>query len=171
MPKSKENLEIERKFLIEMPDDSELYSMPDYESSEIEQTYLLSEGKITRRVRKRVKNGKTVYTKTEKRFISPLVSEEYEKEIDEGEYKEALKQMDTSLSPVKKTRKTFSFEGHTVEIDIYPFWDNVAVLEVEMESENEKILLPAFIKIIREVSAEREFKNRQIAEKIPDLKI
>jgi CYTH domain-containing protein len=171
MEKNKENLEIERKFLIEIPNDTELFSMPDYEVSQIEQTYLLAEGKITRRVRKRVKNGKTVYTKTEKRFVSPLVSEEYENEISEREYEQALMQRDTSLSPVKKTRKAFSFEGHTVEIDVYPFWDKVAVLEVELKSEDEKILLPSFIKIIREVTAEKEFKNRQIAEKIPDLKI
>ncbi len=171
MEKNKENLEIERKFLIEMPSECELSSMPDYEISNIEQTYLISEKNVTARVRRREKSGKVVYTKTEKRFISPLVSEEYERKISEAEYKECLKQKDTSLSPVSKTRKTFFFEGHTVEIDIYPFWDKVAVLEVEMQSENEAILLPAFIKIIREVSAEKEFKNRQIAEKIPDLKL
>ena len=141
-------LEIERKYLIHFPDLKEISKMDAFKSSEIVQTYLISEYGETRRVRARETNGVKVYTKTEKIRISDITHIENESELTENDY-----------------------EGHTIEIDIYPFWDNVAIMEVELESEDEEILFPDFIKIIREVTHEKAFKNRKIAERIPDLNL
>ena len=163
-------LEIERKYLIEFPDLKEMSDMDGFKSSEIVQTYLISDGG-TRRVRARETNGVTVYTKTEKLRISDITHIENESVLTENEYNEALKERDASLNTVIKTRKCFDYGGHTIEIDIYPFWSNVAIMEVELQSEDEKISFPAFIKIIREVTHEMAFKNRKIAEKIPELNL
>ena len=164
-------LEIERKYLIDFPNLKEMSKMDGFKSSEIEQTYLVSENEGTRRVRARETNGVKVYTKTEKLRINDITHIENESELTESEYNEALKERDVTLNTVFKTRKCFDYEGHTIEIDIYPFWDNVAIMEVELESEDEKILFPDFIKIIREVTHEKAFKNRKIAEKIPELNL
>lgn len=164
-------LEIERKYLIQFPDLKKMSKMDGFKSSEIVQTYLISEYGGTRRVRARETNGVKVYTKTEKIRISDITHIENESELTENEYKEAIKERDTSLNEVLKTRKCFDYEGHTIEIDIYPFWDNVAIMEVELKSEDEEILFPDFIQIIREVTHEKAFKNRKIAERIPDLNL
>ena len=164
-------LEIERKYLIEFPNLKELSKMDGFESSEIVQTYLVSGNGETKRVRARETSGKKVYTKTEKIRISDITHIENERELTESEYEEALKLRDTSLNEVVKTRKIFLYEGHTIEIDIYPFWDEVAIMEIELGSEDEKIAFPDFIRIIRELTHESAFKNRKIAEKIPDLKL
>ena len=164
-------LEIERKYLIQFPDLTEMSKMDGFESSEITQTYLVSGNGETKRVRKREANGKTVYTKTEKIRISDITHIENERELTESEYLDALKLRDASLNEVVKTRKIFFYEGHTLEIDIYPFWDKVAIMEIELGSEDEKIAFPDFINIIREVTHESAFKNRKIAERIPDLNL
>ena len=44
-------------------------------------------------------------------------------------------------------------------------------MEIELGSEDEKIAFPDFINIIREVTHESAFKNRKIAERIPDLNL
>ena len=164
-------LEIERKYLIQLPDLKKMSRMDAFKSSDIIQTYLVSKNGETRRVRMRETNGVKVYTKTEKFRISDITHIENESELTENEYKEALKERDTSLNDVIKSRKCFDYEGHTLEIDIYPFWDNVAIMEVELEREDEEILFPDFIRIIREVTHEKAFKNRKIAERIPDLNL
>ena len=46
---------------------------------------------------------------------------------------------------------------------MYPFWDEVAVLEVELESETEELVLPPEITILREVTTEGMYKNTNIA--------
>ncbi len=161
--------EIERKYLIEMPDFAVISKMQDYKRADIEQTYLVSCDNSVRRVRRKEINGEITYTKTEKRRINNVTCIEDEIEISESEFANYMKEKDEALNTVIKTRKSFYYVGHTIEIDIYPFWDSVAIMEVELESELEDILFPDFIKIIREVTDEKEFKNRQIASKIPSL--
>ena len=165
----KNGLEIERKYLIEMPKRELLLSQPSCVCDEIIQTYLLSEKGITARVRKRESFDRCQYTHTEKRRISAVTCIENERVIEENEYNELLKMRNPGLSAVEKLRYSFPFEKRTVEIDVYPFWDKVAILEIELESEDEEIAFPDFIKLICEVTDKRQFKNRAIAEKIPDV--
>lgn len=161
------HIETERKFLIAFPELDILKSQSDIRIKEIEQTYLLSENGSSLRVRKLSENGRTAYIRTEKRQISVLSAYEDEREISVSEYMEALKNADKDKETVKKTRYCFGFGGHTVEIDIYPFWDDRAILEIEMSSEDEKLSIPTFIKVIKEVSADSRYKNTRLAEKIP----
>ena len=79
-------IEIERKFVIEMPDTSVLSSLPGYSSSDIEQTYLSSDAGVTRRVRARKYKGCTVYTETKKMRIDNMSAHEDEREITRKEY-------------------------------------------------------------------------------------
>ena len=157
--------EIERKFLIEYPD---LNILENYSKSEIAQTYLKMNDGMTSRVRKRTTDGVTKYIFTEKKRITDVKCIENERELSEEEYEELLKLADTERRTVYKTRYCIPCHGRVAEVDIYPFWSDRAIAEVEMESEDEEVCLPDFIKVIRDVTAEKAYKNASIAKKIPD---
>ena len=160
-------LEIERKYLIEYPNLAWLTSHPDVTVSEITQTYLSSPGEEERRVRMR-KEGETVtYYYTVKRRVTAVTREEEETVITEAQYNAYLTEADPSKYPLKKTRYCLSYEGLTPEIDIYPFWNHQAVLEVELPSEDAPVTLPPEIRVIREVTGEKAFKNSELAKGRP----
>ena len=159
--------EIERKFLIEYPDIEKLENFESSYKSEIEQTYLKTDDGMTSRVRKRTTNGVTKYIFTEKKRITDVKFIENESDLSEDEAEELLKLADPERRTVCKTRYCLPFNGRTVEVDIYPFWNDRAIAEVEMESEDEVLLLPDCIKVIREVTSEMAYKNYSIAKEIP----
>ena len=55
---------------------------------------------------------------------------------------------------------------NNMEIDIYPFWQYCAIVEVEISDENQQIIFPEYMRFIREVTKEAEYSNRAFAEKI-----
>lgn len=156
-------LEIERKFLIKMPDEKKLASLSGVSAVSIEQTYTI----IGVRLRKWCENGKTFYIKTEKKHLSDITRIEEESEISEKEYNSFLALADPERKPLLKTRYRYPFGGKLIEIDVFPFWKNQAFCEVELESEEETFTLPDFIEVIREVTSEKEYRNHALSKKIP----
>ncbi len=156
-------IEIERKFLIEYPDVDWLEKAPDCTRLELVQTYLKSETDDEIRVRRCFADGKASYCKTVKRSVSDITRIENENCITEKEYRELLKQADPERRPVEKTRYCLKFEGKIFEIDIYPFWNDKAVVEIELENENEEIIFPPQIKMIEEVTGNKVYKNSSLA--------
>ena len=65
--------EIERKYLLHMPDVPALRAMDGCRVWEIEQIYLVSEPGVTRRIRRVAEQGETRYYRTEKRRLSALI--------------------------------------------------------------------------------------------------
>ncbi len=163
----KSAVEIERKFVIVMPSIDELSRQSDYTVSRITQTYLESDGSVTHRVRKREWEDRTVFTETEKKRIDKMSANETESEIGETEYLKLLGNKKAGTSTVIKTRHTFTYLDKTVEIDIYPQWKESCVMEIELESREEKIALPSFIKIVKEVTGDRTYSNAAMAECFP----
>ena len=157
--------EIERKFLIEYPD---LNILENYPRSDIAQTYLKTNDGFTSRVRKRTTDSVTKYIFTEKKRITDVKCIENERELSAEEYEELLKLADPERKTVYKTRYCLPYGGRVVEVDVYPFWSDRAIAEVEMEGEEEDVRLPEFIKVIREVTSEKAYKNVAIAKRIPD---
>ena len=162
-----EHIECERKFLIRMPDLARLRAWEGVRESEIAQTYLSAPVAVTARVRARTENGVTTYTHTEKIRSTVLSAIEREREISREEYDELLKTKDPERQTIFKTRFVLPYEGHFCEIDVYPFWQKQAVLEVELQSEEEAFSLPDLISVIREVSGEKAYKNALLARSIP----
>lgn len=158
--------EIERKYLIEYPDINWLEKYAD-SKSEIAQTYLKTDNGLTSRVRKRTTDGVTKYIFTEKKRITDVKCIENEREIGIEEYEKLLKFSDLERRTVEKMRYCIPFNGRVVEVDVYPFWTDRAIAEVEMEDENEEVVLPDFINVIRDVTAEKAYKNYAIAKDIP----
>ena len=164
-------VETERKFLIKMPDIVTLTALDGLQVKQIEQTYLLTDGTTSSRVRRIVERERTYFVKTVKKRISTLSCYEDENEISDIQYNEELKNADPQKSTILKTRYAFPFHSHTVEIDIYPFWNDRAILEIEMNSEDEKTEIPEFIEVIKEVSEDKRYKNTNLARKVPMDKI
>ena len=149
-------LEIERKFLISYPNRAQLEALPGCVTLEIVQTYLCGGAA---RVRKSTSPTGCNFTHTEKRKISELTRIEIEKEISAQEYAEYLKAADPAFRSIEKTRLCIPYKGHTFEIDIYPFWQDKAVAEVELKSEDEEIIFPEWLDIINEVTFDPSYKN------------
>ena len=70
---------------------------------------------------------------------------------------------DTTLHQIRKDRYCFVYENSYIEMDIYPFWSDYAIVEVELTNENEKVVLPADIEVLKEVTEDNLFKNRSLA--------
>ena len=162
-----EPLEIERKYLIYYPDIKKLESMPNCTKLEITQTYLKSNDGVERRVRRRGINGNYLYYLTEKRKISELKRIETEKRLTEKEYIDLLGEQDSTLRVIHKTRYCLVYNNQYFEIDVYPQWDNQAIMEIELSSEDEEIKVPNFIKVYSDVTNNKEYKNYEMAKEMP----
>lgn len=107
------------------------------------------------------------YTRTFKRFVSALSTEEDEARITEAEYRRLLLDRDPGRMTVSKTRYRIPWGGHVLEFDLYPFWSDRAILEIELESEEDATEIPAWVQIVRDVTGEGRYKNSQIARTVP----
>ena len=150
-----------------MPDVELLGAQNGVKIKHIEQTYLLCESGKNTRVRKICEGGKVSFIKTVKQRISVLSSFEEENEITESEYAHELTCADPDKKTIVKTRYCIPFGKHTVEIDLYPFWSDRAILEVELASEDEEFSIPSYIRVIKEVSDDARYKNTKLAKSVP----
>lgn len=164
MSKAKSNFEIERKFLIDNIDEEELriHVGERLKKCRIEQVYLVAtEGE--RRIR-RCQFGDVVdLFYTEKISINGLKRIERESEICEHDYSCYLKEADPNLKPINKIRYSFDFCNQIIEIDVYDFCSDYAVLEIEIPDENTPVKLPYFITLIKDVTYDKAYKNHELA--------
>lgn len=156
-------LEIERKFLIKMPDLSSLQAASNA-VWQIEQMYLqcFEKGEV-RRIRRVTCAGKVQYFYTEKRHVSELSCEEREQKITAPEYEALQVQRCPGSQVIRKTRYRIAWDAHILEIDVYPFWQDRAILEVELGREDELFTLPAELQVYREVTGDIRYKNATLA--------
>ena len=92
---------------------------------------------------------------------------ENERGISEDEFASLLKERDPDMGKIVKTRYVYPYRGHTLEIDVFPFWDRYAVLEVELGSEEESFELPADIETVADVTTDKRFTNKALAVRAP----
>ncbi len=161
-----EPLEIERKFLIEYPDTDWLESIPNCKRVEIIQTYLKAPNGDETRIRQRGLNGNFVYFQTTKRKISDTKRIEIEKRLSKDEYLKLLLDADTSKRQIRKTRYLLLSDNQYFEIDVYPFWNDKAIMELELRDENQEIRMPKEIKVIKEVTDDDDYKNASLAKNL-----
>lgn len=158
-----EPYEIERKFLIKYPNIKWLENNPNCQKVEIIQTYLTSFNGDEIRVRQRGSNGNYVYFKTIKKQVTDLKRVEIESKISCEEYLTLLMEADTSKHQIRKNRYCLTYNNQYFEIDVYPFWQDKAIVEIELSEENADIDFPAEIKVIKEVTGDESYKNATLA--------
>ncbi len=158
-----EPYEIERKFLIEYPDMKWLGSIPNCRRVEIIQTYLKADDDEEIRVRQRGADGHYIYYQTTKRRISSIKRVEIERRLSESEYIRLLMNADTTMRQIRKDRYCLTYDNQYFEIDVYPFWNDKAILEIELSYENAEIRFPKEITVIKEVTDDESYKNAALA--------
>ena len=158
-----EPFEIERKFLIEYPDIGKLEKLPNCQRVEIIQTYLTAPEGEESRVRQRGADGNYIYIQTTKKKVTELKRVEVERRLTKDEYLALLMEADPACRPIRKTRYCLTYENQYFEIDVYPFWKDKAIAEIELSREDAKIAFPAFLKVIREVTEDASYKNASLA--------
>ena len=161
-----EPLEIERKFLIEYPDLDYLAGLPNCRRVEISQTYLRARNDEHVRVRRRGEAGSYTYFKTTKRTLTGMKRIEVEQRLTEAEYTALLQDADPERRPIEKTRWCLTWDEQYFEIDVFPFWDDKAFLEIELKNEDEAVRLPPWVKVIREVTDDPNYQNSALAKQI-----
>ena len=73
---------------------------------------------------------------------------------------------DPNKKQVRKTRYRLTHEGQYFQIDLYPMWDDKAILLTEMSEENTPIHFPGHLGIIREVTDDAAYSRAAIAEQM-----
>ncbi len=153
--------EIEKKFLIKYPDLNALQKYKPFKA-EISQTYLLC-AVGSHRIRKRGSNGIFTYFETLKIRVTGSCSEETESVISKARYDELMKNADPNKHTIVKDRYCFLYDGQYFELDVFPFWNDKAFLELELKSENHTFALPPEIKVLEDVSDDFHYKNSYLA--------
>jgi CYTH domain-containing protein len=169
-----ENLEIEKKYLVEFPKSwNDLAKLFDnlVDVKRISQTYLKSKkGEPSPRVRKTIQgltgDTDTVYHFNKKEFVESGVHKETEFEISKKEFLSFLKDAHPEKSTVEKTRFIFKYNDQTFELDVFKgALIGLAILEIELKNKNDTVELPPFLKIIKDVTNDKKYNNFNLANK------
>lgn len=158
-----EPYEIERKFLILKPDCKFLDSLPNCEKVNIVQTYLRSDDNEEIRIRQRGINGSYTYSKTKKITINDVKRVEIETRLSQEEYINELQYADPTRAQIIKDRYCLLYKNQYFEVDIYPFWDEYAICEIELTDINANIEIPEFFEVVKEVTNDLSYKNSFIS--------
>ena len=167
-------LEIERKDLVKFPESwSSLSALFDQlvDVKRISQTYLKSKGnEPSPRVRKTIQgltgDTDTVYHYNQKHFVEAGVNKETEKEITHKQYEKYLENPLPNKFTLEKTRFVFKYKNQCFELDVFkgPL-KGLAILEIELKNKKQKVELPPYLKIIKEVTREKKYNNFSLCEK------
>ncbi|MBI4991891.1 MAG: AAA family ATPase [Candidatus Harrisonbacteria bacterium] len=169
------SLEIERKFLLAPWFLQKNIPVP-YQEIIIEQCYLEKRGDgMTRRIRKRwQKHSDSVFYLTEKRSTgNARVRVETEKHITAKQYQALKQEADQTRDIIGKQRLCFLWKNQYFELDVFLEPEKLrglSVLEIELTEENDKVELPDFLKIQREITEDESFSNSSLARKDYDFK-
>ena len=136
-----------RKFLVQMPDVGLLKREYGALAIDMMQTYLrVTQPGVERRIRQQENGEDYLYFYTEK-------------PISEKQYLHYLMECDEQLHSVRKKKHRFIYRDCRFELDVYPFSGDRAVLFMYGESAE----VPPEITVLREVTGDPAYKNRQLA--------
>ena len=160
-------IEIEKKYIIEMPDVTSLCGMDGYSESEILQIYLRGEEGVTHRVRRRRIGDAVTFTETKKIRIDKMSATEIEGEISEERFLALSLEQKAGTRPINKTRHAFFYLGQLFEIDVYPEWKNTAIMETELAYRETIVDFPECIRILRDVTGDKSYSNAAMSRSFP----
>lgn len=150
-----EPLEIERKYLVERQDMAEVQ----VREAKIVQIYLNDAS----RIRRREADGYTAFTHTMKTRVDIGTSIEKERIISEREFEYLRNMHDPHREPILKRRLSFVYENRQFELDIFSKKNGLQLMEVELNSIDEEVKLPPFVKVLQDVTGNPDYNNSEIA--------
>ena len=130
----------------------------------IEQTYLHSDDCIEKRLRKISFNGCVYYVFTVFKVMEDgskiIISE---KQIDNKIYDSLLEFRDNRCDSIRKIRYYFTYEGEYFNLDVFENNNDIGILEINISSDFDEVLIPDFVSILEKVSNNEMYFNRNIA--------
>lgn len=160
-------LEIERKWLLDPETTESFLANPpvDIYGVDILQFYLADGSRLRTRTVKNAYVGH--YTRTLKTEVSPGVNIEEEQEISVWDYRALNATRDSVGQLIYKTRHVFVWQNRYWELDRFETVGGdplFYMLETEFTpGESLDVPIPDFLTVIREVTQEKEFKNKVMA--------
>ncbi len=158
-----EPLEIERKFLVTPRDAQRLDALPLCRRTGIRQTYLPAGDGRELRLREHSVDGRSLCFLTEKKAVTSLRRVETERRLTAAEYRSLLSSAGAGIRSLVKTRRYLAYEGHVFEIDTYPDRPDLAILEIELDHEDEPVRFPPMLPLLREVTGDPAYRNAALA--------
>jgi CYTH domain-containing protein/thymidylate kinase len=150
----------ERKYLVEVTG-----QLPETIDSDILQTYLVSEPGTEVRLRRRSwPSGKVVNVHNTKKRTAPGEQIETERQVENALYESLLQQADPYRQSISKLRQSFIWKGQYFELDTYrgPL-DGLVILETKGIADAEDVNFPPFIRVIKEITGNKEYYNYNLA--------
>ncbi|MDP3947787.1 MAG: AAA family ATPase [bacterium] len=156
-------LEIERKFLLRRMPDLSGEDMKFAQKVLIEQMYLAPQDGVQLRIRRRSQGDSATFYKTRKIPIGSRTRHETENFIDPVEYLHLQALQDPQTGVIHKNRYCFPYRHQYFELDQFRNPAGLVLLEIELTEENDRVELPDFLEVDREVTDEPEYENYAIA--------
>ena len=88
---------------------------------------------------------------------------EIERRLSQNEYLTLLMDADYNKRPIRKTRYLLSYAHQYLEVDVFPFWKDKAVVEIELSDENQQVVFPPQLQILREITGDPAYTNSALA--------
>jgi CYTH domain-containing protein len=156
-------VEIERKFHLRAAPSADLLAARDAVALRIEQTYLVATQGNRRLRRTERPDGSVLLQLTEKERIAGFSFREIERTIDAAEYERLLAEADPARRPIRKVRHVVPHGSQNLEIDVFEQPPGLVLLEVELRSVDEPVVLPEWLGDWREVTGHARFYNANLA--------
>ena len=150
----------ERKYIVELTG-----PLPETIDSDILQTYLVSEPGTEVRLRRRSwSSGKVVNVHNTKKRSAPGEQIETERQVENALYESLLQQADPYRQSISKLRQSFIWKGQYFELDTYHgALDGLVILETKGIADAEDVNFPPFIRVIKEITGNKEYYNYNLA--------
>ncbi len=153
------------KYLIEVDDEllERIKSEANYSTGHIIQHYLRSDDGYERRIRMRERDDGIMYIYTEANYISGNERVKVDRVLTEKQYKDYFHQVDPELNVIDKKRYSFIHDKLFYKLDVFDFDTSKGILSVDTPSEDCDVKLPDYIKVVKEVTDDKNYKNYYLA--------
>ena len=88
---------------------------------------------------------------------------EVEERLRAEEYFTLLKEADPNFHPIRKTRYCLVDDMQSFEVDLYPTWKDVAMLQIELSDPDAEVRIPEGLVVVREVTDNPAYDNHAMA--------
>ncbi len=156
-------VEIERKYRLREAPSPDILAAHGARALRLEQIYLSAppSGRRIRRIEHA--DGTVEHRLTRKERLRAFAFHEEEQAIDAAHYERLRREADPARRPVRKTRYVVPYESRALEIDVFDEPAGLVVLEVELASDEETVILPDWVGEWRQVTGDPGYLNANLA--------
>ena len=160
-------IEAYKKYLVAMPDLERLKAELNFSKVDMSRIYLLNEeNENERSILQRGHFGDYAFYYTEKRHFKGFDRIEVERRLTKNEYVSLIGQADTRLKQINKTRYCFVWNNKYYELDVFGFWNDKAILKVQLTDRDSMVEIPEFLQVIKDVSNDMSYTNYSLAQNV-----